>query len=118
MSQPLLTNTTCDIYRDAHSPPSAPDVAGVACRLEALTVYDTSTNEYVTHLLYVPATTDVRDNYPNFLDGRDGDKVYVPDKNGTLFRVVLVRRHMRGTEQDHKQVVLRRQAVTWPSDNV
>lgn len=118
MTQPLLTNTTCDIYRDGSSPPAAPDVAAVPCRLEPLPPYDASTNEYVTHLLYVPTGTDIRDNYPNFLDGRDGDRVYVPDQDGTLFRVVLVRRHMRGTEQDHKQVVLRRQAVSWPSDDV
>src|SRR5262249_44073668 len=29
MPLPIPTNTTCDIYRTGHSPPAAPDVAGV-----------------------------------------------------------------------------------------
>jgi len=94
-------------------------VAGVACRLEPIQPYDRDTNEYLTHHLHLAPTIDIRDNYPNFLDGRDGDKVYIPQySGGTLFRVVLVRRLNRGTTTDHKQVVLRRQAVTWPSDEV
>lgn len=118
MPQPLIYNTTCDIYRDGNGPPAAPDVAGVRCRLEPIQAYDSTTNSFWTHTLYVDTAVDIRDDYPTFADGRTGDKVYVPDQNGTLFRVVLVRRQMRGTDQDHKRVILRRQAVTWPSNDV
>ncbi|MCS6851768.1 MAG: hypothetical protein NZ700_11440 [Gemmataceae bacterium] len=118
LTQPLSANTTCDIYRDGQGPPAPPAQAGVACRLEPHPEYSTQTAPLFTHVLLVAPTVDIRDDYPNFPDGRTGDKVYVPDRHGTLFRVVLVRRQLRGTDQDHKRVLLRRQAVNWPSDNV
>jgi hypothetical protein len=102
------TNTTCDIYRFGNSPPAAPDVAGVRCYLAPLGESTLTTHNY-THALLVPPDTDIRDSYlPSTFEGSGGDRVYVPDRNGTLFKVVLVRRKGRGTAVDHKYVLVTR----------
>src|SRR5262249_59254420 len=93
------TNTTCDIYRSTSPPPpAAPDVAGVKCFLNPKGQSTLTTGVY-THVLLVPTGTDVRDQFPGntFGVGPAADIVYVPDKNGTKFLVVLVRRQGRGT---------------------
>src|SRR5205823_14966946 len=59
-----------------------------------------TTSSY-THVLYVDATVDVRDNFiaSSFSAGGSADNVYVPDKNGTKFAVVLVRRYGKRSEE-------------------
>lgn len=114
------TNITCDIYRYTNSPPAAPDVAGVACYFIPRGRSNLTTPHF-THLLLVPPTTDIRDNYnPGSLTwGGTSDKVYLPNKDSdALYRVVLVRRVGRGTSLDHKEVLLVRQSVTWPSNDL
>jgi hypothetical protein len=114
---PLPSNTTCDIYHFGNSPPANPDVPGVKCTLQeryrnikqapaALVPY--------THMMYVPRDTDIRDGY----NGGNPDRVYVPDKNGTLYLVQFVARVARGTQSDCKVLYLNRNTITWPTDNV
>jgi hypothetical protein len=114
------TNTTCDVYRSGHAPPAAPDVAGLPCALVPKGASVLTSGQY-THLLLVAPNADVRDDYnPGALAaGPNADRVYVPDRTGTLFLVVLVRRKGRGTALDHKEVLLVREGgVTWPNDNL
>jgi hypothetical protein len=116
------SNTTCDIYRTGRSPPAAPDVAGVKCYL-APKGQSSLTTQYYTHVMLVAPTTDVRDDLvaSGLTVGPNADTVYVPDKTGVMYQVLLVRRDGRGTALDHKEVLLlRRVSPTnfWPSDNV
>jgi hypothetical protein len=113
------TNTTCDIYRSGNSPPADPDVAGVKCLLEPSGQSTLTTDQY-SHVLLVPATTDIRDGKGTLTAAATNpDKVYVPDRNGTLFTVVLVRRKGRGTPLDHKFVLVQRTATPiWPTDEL
>jgi hypothetical protein len=117
-----ITNTTCDIYRAGTGPPSAPAVAGVPCYLAPKGASDRTT-PYYTHLLLVDPTIDLRDDLPggSLVFGPASDRVFVPDQNGTEWRVLLVRRVGLGTSADHKQALLMRVpggAVPWPTDNV
>jgi hypothetical protein len=118
MSLPA-SNTTCDIYRNAHSPPAAPDVAGVKCFLRAKGASTLTTPNY-SHELWVDPSVDIRDGggVAGLTISANADKVYIPDKNGTFFYVVLVRRHGRGTAMDHLRLLLQRQSVTYPSNNL
>jgi hypothetical protein len=110
-------NTTCDIYHAGNAPPAAPDVAQVACYLDEQfdNLKPLGLGLNYTHILRVPAATDIRDNYGG---GPGADTVYVPSKNGTSFRVIAVARSGRGTALDHRIVYLSRNAVTWPSNDV
>jgi hypothetical protein len=119
MSLPMPANDTCDIYRSGNSPPSAPDVASVKCFLMPLGQSTLTTSSY-THVLYVDAAVDVRDNFisSSFSPGGSADNVYIPSQSGTKFAVVLVRRYGKGTPSDHKRVLLLRQAPTWPTNDV
>lgn len=119
MSLPLSANNTCDIYRSSNAPPSAPDVAGVRCYLMPYGQSSLTTPDY-THILYVAANVDIRDNFiaSTFSAGGTADKVYVPNQSGTPFAVVLVRRYGQGTPSDHLRVLLARQAPTWPTSNL
>jgi hypothetical protein len=112
-------NTTCDIYYTGNTPPAAPDVAAAACSLVARFAAGQEAGEgdtafQWTHLLYLDAGVDVRDNWPSAANSR----VYVPDKNGTRFDVVFVELVNRGTPARYKRVYLDRQAVTWPSSEL
>lgn len=124
MSLPTTANTTGDIYRSGVGPPAAPSVAGVACHLDAnfargLEVGEsTAVANRFTHVILVDATVDVRDDYNLGAVGVNLDSVYIPDKNGTAFKVIFVERKLKGTAQDHKKVYLLRQTVTWPSNNL
>jgi hypothetical protein len=115
------SNTTCDIYRSGNAPPASPDVPGVKCYLGPKGASTLTTQNY-THVLLLPPTTDVRDDYAQgFVAGANADHVWIPNKNGTRFDVVLVRRIGRGTSLDHKYVLLVRvpgSNVPWPTDNV
>src|SRR5437868_6708512 len=95
----LQSNTTCDIYRNGHVPPAAPDVAGVAIYLTADYALGREHNESDqthawTHQMVCGATVDVRDG---FTLGAAADFVYIPDKNGTKFSVMKVMRRNRNT---------------------
>ena len=112
-------NTTCDIYYSPNAPPAAPDVAGVACHLTAGFVEGSeasvgSQTFRWTHLLYVTATVDIRDTWPNV----PANQVYIPDKNNTAFDVVFVELVNRGTPAAYKRVFLNRQAPTWPTSQL
>jgi hypothetical protein len=111
-------NTTCDIYRAASPvPPAPPDVAGVKCLLNPKGASTLTTQNY-THELLVDPTVDIRDGQDALSQGTNPDKVYVPDKNGTLFLVILVRRKGRGTALDHKWCLLQRQTPSYPTNNL
>jgi hypothetical protein len=114
---PIPSNATCDIYHVGNGPPSPPNAAGVPCVLipysRNIKPAATVPGQY-THLLRVPAATDVRDT-GNFAGP---DTVYIPDKNGTPFLVIWVARQGRGTALDHKEVVLLRQNPTYPTNDV
>jgi hypothetical protein len=125
------SNTTCDIYRTGNAPPAAPDVAAVSCYLApvlpgsqgplpASTQLDL---QGITHTLQVPLATDLRDDWPGgvFVYGPAADKIYVPDKNGVRFDVVLVRRFGYGSGSDYRGALLIRTSgglVAWPSNDV
>jgi hypothetical protein len=116
-------STTCDIYRAGHTPPAAPDVAGVKCFLapkgqSTLTTDVGGTGSGYSHVLYVDQAVDVRDGSGALAQGTNPDSVYVPDKNGTPFIVILVRRYARGTANDHLQCLVRRLTPTWPTANL
>jgi hypothetical protein len=114
------SNTTCDIYRAANSPPAPPDVAAERAFLMPRGRSDLTTPHY-THVLLVGPTVDIRDHYaPGSLDyGVNADKVFLPDAAAVVtFRVVLVRRVGRGTAADHKECLLVREFVTWPTNEV
>src|SRR4051812_1756223 len=118
MSVPYF-NTTCDIYRVGNAPPASPDVASVKCAIEPKG-QSTLTTPYYTHVLRVPASTDIRDDLQanSLLAGANCDKVYIPDKNGIWYKVVLVRTRGLRTALVHKEVLLYRAPganVTWGS---
>ena len=124
MSLLIPTNTTCDVYRSGNAPPAAPDVAAVPCVLEAAfgagaaLVYSSADWVY-THVMLVGPTADVRDSYTgSHTFGAAPDTVYVPDKNGTGFRVVFVEMAGRGSAGQHKRVYLDRRTPTWPTNNL
>src|SRR4051812_10613953 len=110
MSLPIPANTTCDIYRSGVAPPAAPSVAGVLCHLVADFAHGLETGESVTpanrftHVILVDATVDVRDDYNVGSIGGSPDSLYIPDKNGTAFKVTFVERRLKGAGSDHKKV--------------
>ena len=67
-----------------------------------------------SHIMKVAVGTDVRDDYNG--SGR-ADTVYVPNQNGSGFKVRAVARVARGTALDHLIVYLDRLSVNWPSQD-
>jgi hypothetical protein len=130
MALPVPANTTCDLYRFNNHPPSPPDVAAVPCHLQGDFTRRMETGEKevpslrYTHVLLVDVSVDVRDGFTTWPpQGQPGpatnyDQVFVPNQNGTLFKVVFVERCGRGTAADHKRVYLDRGAPTWPSNDL
>jgi len=119
MSLPVPANTTCDVYHGTNAPPNPPDVAGVSCYLEERfrNIKPTMSPGIVyDHILRVEATVDIRDQYNGAPGG--SETVYVPNKNGTGFKVMAVARVGRGTALDHKIVYLQRTGVSWPTNDV
>lgn len=108
MAFPLPANTTCDIYRSVHSPPAAPDVAGVSGTLTPRGRNIKALPVKYTHWIEVPLATDIR----------DADYVWVPDKNGTKFTVRVVQRIRAGGGNDYKRAYLDRNRPTWPTNNL
>jgi len=102
MATAVAANTTCDIYRNGHAPPEVPAVAGVRCFLLGDYERRMNTGEQeqaslrFTHVLLVDAATDIRDGISAFIPIGGEDSVYVPDQNGTRFRVVFVELQGRG----------------------
>jgi hypothetical protein len=126
MALPLAANTTCDIYRTGNAPPAAPDVAGVACNLRAdwRTGQDSGDRAGLpgglawTHVMLLAASVDIRDAYAGGLTFAEQDSVYIPDQNGTPFKVIFIERVNRGAASDHKRVYLDRQLPTWPTNEL
>jgi hypothetical protein len=122
-------NTTCDIYRAGSEPPAAPSLSAVPLFLtpdwpggHAANVSSSTTGRW-THVALLPVATDIRDGYnpaSSFADGFSSafDTLYVPDRSGQPYNVVLVTREGRGTAGDVKKVYLQRQQAAWPQDNV
>ncbi|HYT92915.1 MAG TPA: hypothetical protein VEL76_29630 [Gemmataceae bacterium] len=121
----MTPNTTCDVYRNGTAPPSAPAVAGVRGHLHAdywLRLQDGAgdgSSYQFTHILLVAADTDIRDGMITFsFNAAQNDDVYIPDQNGTRFRVVAVEIHGRGQPGAVRKVYLDRYAPTWPTNNL
>jgi hypothetical protein len=116
----LQSNNTCDIYRNGHAPPAAPDLAGVAIYLTPDYALGREHNEEDeahawTHQMVCGATVDIRDGFPQL---GNQDNVYIPNQNGTKFIVIKVVRKNRNTANDLKKVYLQRQTPTWPTNNL
>jgi hypothetical protein len=126
MSVPIQPNTTCDIYRNGTMPPAAPAVAGAACYLQPDWRAGQDQGDRAglpgtlawTHVLLVDTTVDIRDSYTGALSAATQDTVYIPDQNGTPFRVTFIERLHRNQAQDHKRVYLDRQGPTWPTNEL
>jgi hypothetical protein len=104
---PLGRVTTCDIYRLGRSPPQAPDVAGVAVHIQGRYRNIKPSIRY-THKAYFAFGVDIRDS----------DVMYVPNQNGTPFTVVKLARVRSIGGQEVKTVLLIRDTVPWPTQNV
>jgi hypothetical protein len=126
MTLPIVTNTTCDIYRHANAPPAAPDVAGVKIvfRPEWESGQEHGDRKGPagltwTHSLLCPDTTDIRDHYTGKdAVGASPDFVWIPDRNGTKYTVIFVELLHRSFQAVHKRVFLDRFTAPWPTDNV
>jgi hypothetical protein len=123
----LPTNTTCDIYHDPNSPPADPDVAGVPCHLTADWRGGNEAGErgagfglanfMWTHVMLVALGTEIRDGYTGTGSAPGStDRVYIPDKDGTEFKVAFVERVRGGG--DHLRVYLHRQMPNWFTDDL
>jgi hypothetical protein len=126
MAMPVLPNTTCDVYFAGNLPPAAPDVAGVRIYLDADFARRMEMGEsldaslHFTHTALLDRSIDARDTFtPTPSWQQTGDAAfYVPDQNGTRFRVTFIERKGRGTIFDHKKAYLDRGAVVWPSNEL
>lgn len=122
MALPVAKNSTCDIYRVGNTPPADPDVAGVASRLLPRFVGGQEAGERAvasiiwTHEMWVESSVDIRDGYSGNSAFTDEDNVYIPDKNGTKFKVVFVEIINRGEATEYKRVFLDRHLPTWPAN--
>ena len=126
MALPIQPNTTCDVYRTGTTPPAAPAVAGVPCYLQPDwragqnegTRPLTPTALVWTHVMLVDTSVDLRDGYIGTLAWGAQDTIYVPNQNGTAFRVIFIERVHSGRSEDHKRVYLDRQTPAWPTNEV
>lgn len=110
-----LTNTTCDVYRNANSPPADPDVAGVSGYLRCVYPQGYEAGEgdsatQISHVLDVNLDVDIRDGGQT--PGSPGaDTLYFPDQDGAIsFTVVFVARI-----GDIRRCWLRRSSVSFPT---
>lgn len=127
MSLPHTPNTTCDIYRNASSPPATPNAEAV--RIFLTGAYDqgleseeetvVGTSKAFSHIMLCESSVDVRDGYAyGTITAASRDKVYIPDQNGTLFYVQFVEMVSTDQSTEHKRVYLVRQSPNWPTDDV
>lgn len=132
MSLPMPANVTVDIYRTAN--PSSPYTLGMlgsaAVKGYLKPLVGTGRHGAAswlkwTHLLYLPAETDVRDAYNSQLDpARNNalaDTIILKDSTTptkkTAFYVVFVEVALRGSHAAHLRVYLDRfQPSAWPLD--
>jgi hypothetical protein len=106
---PIPTNVTCDVYKSGNAPPAPPDVAGLAGNLQPWP-RNIHTFPPYTHWLDVPLNTIPALAVNSFL--------YVPNKNGTKFKIVGYERIRGGAAGDWIRLYLDRQAVNWPSQDL
>jgi hypothetical protein len=132
MGMPIKTNTTCDIYRSSHTPPAAPDVAGVSINLESTfgpprmsATVNSSTGSRWTHLALCEITVDIRGRlqrqhhrWPGHVHGDVRQHLCTGQKNGAKFEVVFVERVGYNSGQDFFRVYLQRSNPTWPTQNL
>jgi hypothetical protein len=125
MANPYRTNTTCDIYRTGNAPPAAPNVAAVPIAFHGDWEKGQSAGTrnipalVYTHKAHMNIGVDIRDCYTGAMNNTIQDTVYIPDMNGTAYKVVFVARVNRNTPYDHYNVYLSRTpAPPWPTDNV
>jgi hypothetical protein len=124
MSTAFSPNTTCDVYRSGNSPPAAPDVAGVGILLLAAFDQREERGEgrdksfRYTHLVYCDLASDIRDGWSETPPFGSADTIYVPDRNGTPFRVVYVERTGYGGTTDCRRAYVDRKQPTWPTNEV
>ncbi len=124
MATALPGNSTCDVYHGGSAgPPAAPDVAAVSGRLLAdfggrMELGESEDKQFrYTHVLLVDAGADIRDGFGAWASG-GGDTVYIPDKNGTAFRVVHVEITSPGGAGAARRVYLDRKLPPWPTNNL
>ena len=90
---------TMDVYRAPNLPPAAPDLQAAGRIREVYSagrdLDQGGTGNVPSHVIAVGLTVDVRDGDMEI--GQPGDKVYIPDKDGTQFEVYAVVR--RGGER-------------------
>jgi hypothetical protein len=125
MAWSMPGNTTCDVYHAASpGPPAAPDVAAVPCRLSAdfmrrMETGESETSQFrYTHILLADVNADIRDGFAAWSPATPADTVYVPDKNGTAFRVVHVEIANQGGAAAVRKVYLDRKLPAWPTSNL
>jgi hypothetical protein len=68
-------------------------------------------------VLLADVNADIRDVFSDWAVGA-GDTVYVPDQNGTAFRVVCVEVRGRGGPGAVRRVYLDRHLPSWPTNNL
>lgn len=134
MSLPVAANVSVEIYRNANPgspyPGGSPAVAGVQGYLRpAVTHGRFGAASWLkwTHLLYLPAGTDVRDAYNSQLDparnNTAADTIVLHDTavsgRKTAYYAVFVEVVARGTSLQHLRVYLDRFLPTgWPTDSL
>lgn len=120
MLPPSFFTTTCDIYRPFGA--ATPTTSGVACRLtpDIQEGAGRSGGLTWTHVLDLPAGTDIRDGCtrtegsPDVVYA-DGDEVRVPGGSGTTrYVVVWVETHNRGGPNPFRRAYLARHEASWP----
>ncbi len=106
---------TCDVYRNANTPPAAPDVAAASGTLRCIYPQGYEAGEggaatQITHIFDCDAAVDIRDGGQT--PGSPGyDTLYFPDQNGNIsFIVVFVA--VIGTV---RRCWLRRSSVSYPT---
>lgn len=120
-STPFPSNNTADIYRAGTAPPSAPAISGVRILIVAnksCPTHDAEDALGYSHFALVAATLDVRDNKSDAFTLGSPDILYVPDKNGTPFKVNHVELRSRNTPSEHKKLYLDRGTPPWPTNDV
>lgn len=114
--------TTCDVYRAAHNPPAAPDVAAVPIDMFGSFFRRTESGEgdtaagHYTHTIDFDLAVDIRDDYNEGTPGANRDHIYVPDKTGTQFVVRFVERREDESSGPYKRAYLDRKTPNWPTD--
>jgi hypothetical protein len=111
-------NTTVDIYIDPNALPNPPDIAGVAChlapdwRLGSQNAQGDPVWRW-THVMYCNIGVDIRDGWPT----APANSVYMPNFNGTQFKVIFVETVNRGQGNTYLRVFLKRLDPAWPTAN-